>query len=279
MIQLSGKVALVTGASRGVGRGVALPLGEAGATVYLTGRTVEPGTGPDGLPGTILETAEEVRARGGRAIAIRCDHRDDTQVEAVFRQITAEHGRLDLLVNNVWGGYEKLVHDGRYIDSFPFWEQPIDRWDSMFAAGVRAHYVASVFAARQMVAQRSGLIVTISFWSARKFIGSPAYGAAKAADDTLVRDMAHQLREHNVAAVSLYPGLVRTENVLRFADYFDFSNSESPEFIGRVIAALAADPAVLARSGQILVAAAVARGYGVTDVDGKQPEPLSLDTV
>jgi NAD(P)-dependent dehydrogenase (short-subunit alcohol dehydrogenase family) len=279
MSELTGQVALVTGASRGVGKGVALALGEAGAIVYLTGRTVEPGTGPDGLPGTILETATEIEARGGQAIAIRCDHRDDTQVEAVFRQVAAEQGRLDLLVNNVWGGYEGLIHDGRYIDSFSFWEQPIERWDSMFAAGVRAHYVAGVFAARQMVAQRRGLIVTISFWAAQRFIGSPAYGAAKAADDALIRDMAHQLREHNVAAVSLYPGLVRTENVMRFADSFDLSNSESPEFIGRVIAALAADPGVLARSGQVLVAATLAREYGVTDVDGLQPKPLTLDDI
>jgi NAD(P)-dependent dehydrogenase (short-subunit alcohol dehydrogenase family) len=197
-------------------------------------------------------------------------------VEAVFNRILEEQRRLDLLVNNVWGGYEQLMHDGRYIDSFPFWEQPLSRWDSMFVAGVRAHYVASVFAAQQMVKQRSGLIVTISFWAAKTFIGSPAYGAAKAADDTLIRDMAHQLREHSVAAISLYPGLVRTENVMRFAEHFDLSNSESPEFIGRVIAALAADPNVLARSGQVLTAAALALEYGITDVDGTQPRPLSL---
>src|SRR5579864_6394762 len=138
MADLTGTVALVSGASRGVGKGIALALGEAGATVYLTGRTVEPGTGPEGLPGTIAQTAEEVLQRGGRAVAIRCDHRDDAQVEAVFRQIADEEGRLDLLVNNVWGGYEGLIHDGRYVESFPFWEQPLSRWDSMFAAGVRA---------------------------------------------------------------------------------------------------------------------------------------------
>ena len=276
MANPTGKIALVTGTSRGLGKGIALALGEAGATVYITGRTVEPGTGPDGLPGTILETAAEIEARAGRAIAIPCDHRDDAQVEAVFDCIRREQGRLDILVNNVWGGYEHLLLDGRYIDSFPFWEQPIERWDSMFAAGVRAHYVASVLAARQMVVQRSGLIVTLSFWAAQRFIGNPAYGAAKAADDTLVRDMAHQLRPHSVAALSLYPGLVRTENVMRFAEHFDLSNSESPEFTGRVIAALAADPHVLDRSGQVLVAAVVAREYGITDVDGSRPRPLSL---
>jgi len=276
MADLTGMVALVTGASRGVGKGVALGLGEAQATVYITGRTVQEGTGVDGLPGTIYQTAEEVERLGGRAIPVLCDHRDDAQVAAIFRRIMDDHGRLDLLVNNVWGGYEHLLLDGRYVDSLPFWEQPIERWDSMFAAGVRAHYVASVLAAKRMTEQRSGLIVTISFWAAQKFLGSPAYGAAKAADDKLMRDMAHQLRDYHVAAVSLYPGLVRTENVMRFAEYFDLSNSESPRFVGRAVAALASDPAIMAKTGEILVAAALARECGFTDVDGSSPRPITL---
>lgn len=276
MADLEGKVALVTGASRGVGKGVALGLGEAGATVYITGRTVEEGAGVEGLPGSISTTAEEVGGLGGRAIAVPCDHRDDSDVEALFRRVSRDHGRLDLLVNNVWGGYENLMVGDRFVDTFPFWEQPIARWDSMFAAGVRAHYVASVFAAKVMSQQRSGLIVTISFWAAQKFMGSPAYGAAKAADDKLVRDMAEQLRDYNVASVGLYPGLVRTENVMRFAAYMDLSNSESPQFIGRAVAALAADPNVMTRTGQILVAAAVAREYGFTDIDGRSPRPRTL---
>lgn len=276
MADLAGMVALVTGASRGVGKGVALGLGEAQATVYITGRTVQEGAGVDGLPGTIYQTAEEVERLGGRAIPVLCDHRDDAQVKALFRRIVDDHGRLDLLVNNVWGGYEHLLLDGRYVDSLPFWEQPIERWDSMFAAGVRAHYVASVLAAKRMTEQRSGLIVTISFWAAQKFLGSPAYGAAKAADDKLMRDMAHQLRDHHVAVVSLYPGLVRTENVMRFAEYLDLSNSESPQFVGRAVAALAGDPAIMAKTGKILVAATLAREYGFTDVGGGLPRPLTL---
>ncbi len=276
MANLAGMVALVTGASRGVGKGVALGLGEAQATVYITGRTVQEGAGVDGLLGTIYQTAEEVERLGGRAVPVLCDHRDDAQVKALFRRIVDDHGRLDLLVNNVWGGYEHLLLDGRYVDSLPFWEQPIERWDSMFAAGVRAHYVASVLAAKRMTEQRSGLIVTISFWAAQKFLGSPAYGAAKAADDKLIRDMAHQLRDYHVAAVSLYPGLVRTENVMRFAEYFDLSNSESPRFVGRAVAALASDPAIMAKTGEILVAAALAREYGFVDVDGAAPRPLTL---
>ncbi len=276
MADLAGMVALVTGASRGVGKGVALGLGEAQATVYITGRTVQEGAGVDGLPGTIYQTAEEVERLGGWAVPVLCDHRDDAQVKALFRRIVDDHGRLDLLVNNVWGGYEHLLLDGRYVDSLPFWEQPIERWDSMFAAGVRAHYVASVLAAKRMTEQRSGLIVTISFWAAQKFLGSPAYGAAKAADDKLMRDMAHQLRDHHVAVVSLYPGLVRTENVMRFAEYLDLSNSESPQFVGRAVAALAGDPAIMAKTGKILVAATLAREYGFTDVDGSLPRPLTL---
>lgn len=276
---LSGTIAIVTGASRGVGKGIALGLGEAEATVYITGRTTQEGAGADGLPGTIHGTADEVRQLGGQAIPVQCDHRNDTEVEALFQWVMDEQGQIDVLVNNVWGGYENLLVDGRYVDSFPFWEQPIERWDSMFAAGVRAHYVASVRAARVMSQQRRGLIVTISFWAAQKFIGSPAYGAAKAADDKLTQDMAHQLREYDVACVSLYPGLVRTENVMRFAEYFDLSNSESPQFIGRAVAALTADPDIMAKTGKILVAAAVAREYGFTDIDGTSPRPLTLADV
>jgi len=276
VVHLAGTVALVTGASRGVGKGVALGLGEARATVYLTGRTVREGTGVDGLPGTIYQTAQEVERLGGQAIPIPCDHRDDAQVDTLFGRIMREHGHLDLLVNNVWGGYEHLIVDDQYVDNLPFWEQPVERWDSMFAAGVRAHYVASVLAAKRMTEQRSGLIVTISYWAAQKFLGSPAYGAAKAADDKLIRDMAHQLRDYHVAAVSLYPGLVRTENVLRFAEYLDLSNSESPQFVGRAVAALAGDPQIMAKTGEVLVVAALAHEYGFVDVDGTTPRPMTL---
>lgn len=276
MARLTGRVAMVTGASRGVGKGIGLALGEAGATVYITGRTVVEGSGADGLPGTIFQTAQEVERRGGRCIAIRCDHRNDEEAEAAFRRVREEQGRLDVLVNSVWGGYENPMRNGRYVDGLPFWEQPLERWDAMFAAGTRAHYVASVLAAQMMVPERRGLILTISFWAAQKFVRSVAYGAAKAADDKMTRDMAHQLRDHDVAAVALYPGLVRTENVLRYAEYFDMSNSESPEYTGRAVVALADDPAVMEKSGQVLVVADLAREYGFRDVDGTQPRPLTL---
>lgn len=277
MPPLSGQVALVTGASRGVGKGIALGLGEAGATVYVTGRTEQAGQAAVALPGTIHETAAEVTRLGGRGMAVRCDHTDDEQVRALFDRIQTEPGRLDILVNNVWGGYEHFNDGTEFWNEKGFWESPLSRWDKSFQAGVRAHYVAGVLAAPLMIAQGGGLIVNISFFAAQRDDRGVAYAAAKAADDRMASAMAHELRPHNVAAVSLYPGLVRTEGVLKAGDFFDLSNSESPQFLGRVIAALAADPRRMDKSGQVLVAAAVAREYGVTDVDGKQPRPITVD--
>jgi dehydrogenase/reductase SDR family protein 1 len=277
MKSLSGKVALVTGASRGVGKGIALGLGEAGANVYITGRTVEEGKAAVDLPGTIHRTAAEVSALGGQGIAVRCDHVNDDEVKKMFQQIQTEQNRLDILVNNVWGGYE-YFHDGTaFWQEEGFWAAPISRWDKSFQAGVRAHYVASVLAAPVMIAQQSGLIVNISFFAAQRDDQGVVYGVAKAADDRMAACMAHELRQHQVAVVSLYPGLVRTESVLKAAQYFDLSNSESPQFIGRAVAALAADPDVMRHSGQILVAAAVAQEYGFRDIDGRQPRPLTVN--
>jgi NAD(P)-dependent dehydrogenase (short-subunit alcohol dehydrogenase family) len=266
MPNLSGKVAVVTGASRGVGKGVALALAKDGATVYATARTV-------------AEDTFAGEAAGGRIVAVRCDHTEDAQVESAFRRVADEQGRLDILVNSAWGGYEDMIENGVFTWSLPFWQQSITRWDKMFAAGVRAAYVASQHAARVMIAQRSGLVVNISFWAAQKHIANAAYGVAKAATDKLTADAGEELREHNVAVVSLYPGLVRTEKVLEAAAYLDLSNSESPQFVGRAVAALAADEQVMSKSGRVVVAAALAQEYGFTDIDGKQPRPLTLADV
>jgi NAD(P)-dependent dehydrogenase (short-subunit alcohol dehydrogenase family) len=214
-----------------------------------------------------------------RITVIRCDHRLEHDVNSAFSLILRESKTIDVLVNNVWGGYEHMLENGVFTWSKPFWEQPLWRWDSMFAAGVRAHYQASQLAAPSMIAQRRGLIVNISFWASQKHVGNVAYGVSKAATDKLTSDTAAELKPHGVAVVSLYPGLVRTEKVMESAQWLDLTNSESPEFIGRAVAALAADPDVLRHSGEVLVAARVAIEYGFTDIDGKIPRPLTLADV
>jgi NAD(P)-dependent dehydrogenase (short-subunit alcohol dehydrogenase family) len=183
------------------------------------------------------------------------------------------------LVNNVWGGYENMMEGGEFTWMRPFWQQPLWRWDAMFQAGVRAAYVSSQMAAQMMVKQSSGLIVNISFWAAQKFVGNVAYGVAKAATDKLTADMSKELKEHSVTVVSVYPGLVRTEKVMESAAWLDLSNSESPQFIGRAVVALATDPKVIERTGKVAVAAQLARDYGFDDVDGKKPRPLTLEDV
>jgi NAD(P)-dependent dehydrogenase (short-subunit alcohol dehydrogenase family) len=261
-MNLDGRVAVVTGATQGVGRGIGHELARHGARVFVTGRSAP-----------VHERLDE------RITGIRCDHRVDTQVEAAFNLIVREASTIDILVNNVWGGYERMIDDGKFSWSKPFWEQPLWRWDAMFSAGVRAHYQASQLAAPAMIAQGRGLIVNISFWAARKHIGNVAYGVSKAATDKMTADMATELKPYGIAVVSLYPGLVRTEKVMEAAKWLDLTNSESPEFIGRAVAALAADPDVLRYTGKVLVAAAIAMEYGFTDIDGKTPRPLTFADV
>jgi dehydrogenase/reductase SDR family member 1 len=262
MQSLKGRVAVVTGGTKGVGRGVARELAQCGARVYVTGRTA-----PDSL-----ESDPDIRG-------IRCDHREDAQVEATFDQIIRDAGFVDILVNNVWGGYERMVEGGEFTWPKPFWEQPLWRWDAMFSAGVRAHYHATQLAAPGMIARRRGLIVNVSHWAAQKRIGNVAYGVSKAATDKLTADMAIELQPHGVTIVSIYPGMVRTEKVMESAAWLDLSNSESPEFIGRAVATLAADPDVLRHTGNVLVAAAIAKEYGFTDIDGTRPRALTLADV
>jgi NAD(P)-dependent dehydrogenase (short-subunit alcohol dehydrogenase family) len=242
---------------------VAISLAEAGYRVYATGRTIESADLPAGVT------------------RIVCDHCDDSQTAKAFERIKAEAGGLDIVVNSVWGGYEAMVENGVFTWGLPFWEQPARRWAGMMDAGVRAAFTSSAHAARMMIPRQRGLIVNISFWAARKYMGNVIYGTSKAAMDKMTADMAHELEPFGVAAISLYPGLVRTEAVLEAAreGWLDLTNSESVEFAGRVVAALARDPGLMKRSGQCLVAASVAIEYGVVDLDGRSPEPLTLETV
>jgi NAD(P)-dependent dehydrogenase (short-subunit alcohol dehydrogenase family) len=207
-----------------------------------------------------------------------CDHSDEDAVARMFAEVVREAGRVDVLVNGVGGGYERMVEDGRFTWGDPFWLQPGWRWDAMMGAGVKAAFVASQHAASSMVAAGRGLIVHLSHWAAQKHLGNTIYGISKAATDKMAADMAHELKKHNVVVVSIYPGLVRTEAVLS-AGVFDLSNSESPEFVGRVVAALADDDDAKRHSGKVLVAAQIAEEYGFTDIDGKQPRPLTLADV
>lgn len=266
MGSLAGRVAVVTGASRGVGKGCALELGAAGASVYLTGRSVTEGAAP--LPGTVTGTAREIVSAGGRAVAVPCDHRDDAQVEALFARVAAEQGRLDVLVNNAFLIPKELT------SGLPFWRCPISNWDDMLDVGTRSAYVASVFAARTMVERRSGLIVNVSSSGAAEYAWHVAYGVGKAALDRLTADTAHELREHGVAVVSLWPGLVRTERVEATRDALptlDVDAAETPRFTGRAVVALASDPEVLRRSGSAFACRELAEEYGFRDVDGRLP--------
>jgi NAD(P)-dependent dehydrogenase (short-subunit alcohol dehydrogenase family) len=260
--RLRGKVALVTGASRGGGKGIALVLGEEGATVYVTGRSVRGEPTTLDRPGTIDDTAEEVSARGGTGIAVRCDHTVDAQVEALFGRIRSEQGRLDILVNNAWSGYE-LSPDS----SLAFWEIEWRHWDLMFDGGLRATALASALAAPMMIEAGRGLIVNIT-WVLDRPHGHAFYEVVKNGTNKLTEQMADDLRPHGVACVAVSPGWMRLERMRLTPE--QAAKTESAEFPGRAIAALAADENVLARSGGVFTTPELAREYGFTDVDGKQ---------
>ncbi|MEO6248274.1 MAG: SDR family NAD(P)-dependent oxidoreductase [Sphingomicrobium sp.] len=266
---LSGKVAVVTGASRGIGKGIAIALAEAGATVYVTARTVAHGGHP--LPGTVGETAAECDRRGGKGIAVQVDHGDDAQVAALFEQVASEQGRLDILVNNAFSLPEDLTEPGS------FWEKPLSNWE-MFDVGVRSNFVAAWHAAKIMTPQKSGLIVAISGYVGVTYTYGVVFGTCKSAVDRMARDMAIELKPHDVASLSLWQGLTFTERAER-----NIANNPamkasivtnpligcSPEFPGRVIVALASDPDVIKRSGATYITAELAQEYAVTDIDGK----------
>lgn len=276
MNRLKGKVAIVTGGSRGVGKGIALGLAESGATVYVTGRTENGKTLPSFLKETnIYNTAEEVTRLGGIGIAHKCDHTSDEEIKALFRRVMDEQGRLDILVNNAWGGGAHVAQD--YFFNTPFWEQPIALWDDHYTVGLRSNYVASKYAAEIMTKQNCGLIVNISFYGGRRYFNNVAYGVCKSAVDRLSADTAHELKDYGVSVFSLYPGHVRTEGMIEYAKYdsnVNLDEMESPQFVGRCVAALAKDKNVIEGTGKILITAEIAKHYGFTDLNGKQPKSL-----
>src|SRR4051794_9720550 len=274
---LKNKVALVTGASRGAGRAIAAVLGEAGATVYVTGRTARGAVAVDGLPGTVDDAADEVTTRGGQGIPVHCDHTVDHDVEALFERIRAEYGRLDLLVNNVWGGYERQAFG---IPMTPFWEQPRSQWESMFVAGMRAQLVTSQLAAPLMITQPGGLIISTVAWAYDEYLRNIYYDLSKAAVIRMTRGMAHDLRPHGAAAIAVAPGFMRTERILaaHAAHPFDLSIIESPEYLGRAVRALAEDANVMEKSGQLFTVGDLAREYNFTDIDGRQPSAFRFPT-
>lgn len=264
---LEGRVAIVTGASRGIGRGCAVGLGARGATVYVTARRTSDTDPPE--EGTVEAVAAEIDAVGGHGIAIACDHRDDAAVEAVFDRVQTDEGRLDVLVNNAF------IIPNELTSGKPFWEVPISNWDDMIDVGTRSAYVASRFAAPIMTSAGAGLIANISSSGAAEYAWHVAYGVGKAALDRLTADTAHELKRHGVAVVSLWPGLVLTERNEANAKHvkgLDFSKAESLFFTGRAVAALAADPEVIERTGRALVSRDLADEFGFSDVDGRLPD-------
>ena len=262
------RIVLVTGASRGAGKGIAQAFGSLGDIVYVTGRSRKEGDAP--LPGTVFATAEEITRRGGVGIPVICDHSDDGQVENLFQQILQEHGRLDILVNNATFLHDDLVKPG------PFWEKSLDLVN-ILDVGLRSTYVASYHAAKIMAAQKHGLIVNTSSPGAACYMHGPAYGAQKAGGDKMVWDMAHDLRPFNVACVSLWMGVLKTERLElavklapeQYQPFYDLA--ESPEFTGRVIDALFRSADLMQHTGHTLIGAEIGSQLGVTDVDGRQP--------
>lgn len=260
---LAGKVAIVTGASRGIGKGCALELAVAGATVYITARTSDRQHEGE-RSGSLEATVEAISRADGTAIPVLCDHTDDADVASLFRRVSLEQGRLDLLVNNAFavpGGLDPHI---------PFWETPLGDWDTMIDVGTRSAYACADNATPAMLRTGGGLIVNVSSAGAIRFFHHIVYGIGKAALDRFTRDAARPLAAHNIAVVSIWPYVVRTERVLTLSE-FDFAQTESPQFCGRGIVALAADPDVLRWTGRSVTTRKLANEYGFVDIDGTLP--------
>jgi NAD(P)-dependent dehydrogenase (short-subunit alcohol dehydrogenase family) len=282
MQSLKETIALVTGASRGGGRGIATELGLAGATVYVTGRSGRNGIVTSATKATrsltVEETARIVTEAGGIGIPVYCDHTEDEEVEALYQRIEEEQGKLDMLVNNAWGGYEG--YNDAPFDS-PFWEQPMWRLDRMYTTGLRSHVLSSLFGAKLMLKQKKGLIVNTTTYMPpdRYDNGSPFYDVIKTAIARLSFVMAQDLLPYNITVLALAPGWMRTEDMLSGfntdEEHFHetpLANTESPRYIGRAVVALAADQEVMNKTGKTLLVGSLASEYGFTDTDGTQPK-------
>jgi NAD(P)-dependent dehydrogenase (short-subunit alcohol dehydrogenase family) len=279
---LNGKVAVVAGASRGCGRGIALALGDAGAVVYVTGRTTRSGPRPvDGAPGTIEDTAEEVTRRGGRGIPVQVDHSNTAHVEQLFDRVRQDHGRLDILVCAVWGGNERFVDP---VWKQPFWKQPVGAWDEFMGGGPQSFWIAAHAASRLMAAQHTGLIVVITepMIEPASLRGSLQWDffehVPHYAINRLVGALAPDARSAGITLLGLMPGFMKTERVeMHMQDeemqkQYRYDLAESTEYAGRAVAALASDPDVSAKAGKLIFVADAAREYGFTDIDGRYIE-------
>ena len=280
MSNLEGKVVLITGATRGVGKGIAVGLGEAKATVYITGRSLEPDPVAE-LSGSLAETQLAIEAAGGKCIPVRVDHSEDEQIKALFARIEREQqGQLDLVVNNVFSGVQAI----RNAFGKPFWQAEPDLWDAINNVGLRSHYVTSIYAARMMSQNEGGIICTISSWGGLSYIFGAAYGAGKSACDRLAADMAIELKADNIASIAIWPGIVGTEQIIDFAQQSDENsdsnplsddyNWETPLLTGRAIAALACEPNIMQYTGKVQIVAELAEKYQLVDRDGNRPVSL-----
>lgn len=281
---LAGKIALVTGASRGIGKGIALQLGQAGATVYITGRTLK---SKDGSMGSLEDTAEEISARGGKCIPVQVDHEKDIEIKNLFARIESEqNGRLDILVNNAYKAVNTIFEN----TAMKFYEYKPEVWDDVNNVGLRNHYFCSVYAARLMVPKKQGLIVNISSYGGVSYLFNVPYGIGKAAVDRMAADCGVELKKSNIAFISLYPGAVRTELIVDFRNKIDdeekknptkvskskammakmFQEGESVEFSGKVIVQMAQDPQIMKHTSKCVLSAEYAKKYNIKDVDNRE---------
>jgi NAD(P)-dependent dehydrogenase (short-subunit alcohol dehydrogenase family) len=280
--KLTDSICIVTGGTRGAGRGIAIELGELGAKVIITGRSLDESYTKNN-PETLRQTAEMVQSSGGKCIPFQCDHTSEEEVLALKKYVETTFGKVHLLVNNVWGGYEG------YDDTFDdcFWDQPIDRWDKMFNSGVRAHFLTSKHIVPMMMKEKKGLVINTTFWDGGKYFKPLPYNIAKCAVNRLAHCMALELKSYNISVVALSPGWMRTEKIKRQYDVNDFdykdnqilAKTESTRYIGKAVVALLKDTRNMQKTGNVLYVGNLAREYGFFDIDGTQPERYVASTI